>query len=96
MPLLEGELEGEEASSVCEEFIGGSGVGFGSRRDVQHELGTGSEICRDCPGDDGEDQRIGAEPRQKKRVIRISGDQSGGNQCIRESGWAEENFYLIT
>ena len=69
MPLLEGELEGKEESSVCEGFVGRSGVGFGSCRDVQHELGTGSEICGDCSRDDGEDQGIRAEPSQKEKVM---------------------------
>ena len=86
MSLPEGELEGEEEGPICEGVIGGGGVRRGSLGNVQHEFGSGSEICGDSPGDDGEDQGFRTQPGQKRKVIRISGDQGGGNQGIRESG----------
>jgi len=66
VPLLERKLEGQEEGSICEGFIGGGGIGFGSLGDVQYEFSTGAEICGDSPRDDGEDPGIGAESRQKQ------------------------------
>ena len=86
MSLLEGKLKGEEEGAVCEDPIGRGGVRGGSSGDVQHEFGTGSAVCRGGSRDDGEDQGVGTEPSEKRKVIRISGDQSGGNQGIRKSG----------
>ena len=66
MSFPQGEPEGQKEGSVCKDTVGRGGIGFWPCGDIQHELSSGSAICRGSPGDDAEDKGVGTESSQKK------------------------------